>query len=106
MSETTLIYHNAAEGWALLGDDAGALHLLDLTPAQLAGLSLGREAVIVEGDNALPATRQADGLVYPGTYLRPYLARRVGLRIAFDELTRTWYRSRKVSTEERAPYAV
>jgi hypothetical protein len=92
-----LLFHHPDAGWALLGDDAGELHLLDTSRAP-EGLAQPR---LVEGptqllvDSALRANGSR-GLRYRKLPLRPFFARHTKMHIAFDADKHTWYRSLQV----------
>jgi len=101
----TLIYRDPAGRWALLGTPDGRLDLRPITPAQVAALDSLVAPEIVEAGDGLPPTRDTRGeLVYPVAHLRPYRARGVTLRLAFDGAR--WYRGRDVAVDERPAYHV
>lgn len=114
--EPTLIYHDQGGRWALLGDEDGQLHLLDVAtpPIGLGESQLvdepGRLVQLLRLDpppsDAPPEHGGFGGFVrYDMIELKAWRVRRVILWTAFDAVDRTWYRSSYVRPIPQEPYS-
>jgi hypothetical protein len=109
----TLIYYDAGQRWALLGDAAGQLHLLDVLaePAGAAPQLVDdpRQPVrLLRQPPPRPASwiedPAQDVFTYDQLELKPWRLRHTILWTAFDQVARVWYRGRRVERIAQEPY--
>lgn len=99
-----LLFHHPDANWALLGDEAGELHLLDTAspPPDIDLPKLVEEPARLLVDSALRANGSR-GIRYRTLQLRPFFARHTRMQIVFDPEKAIWYRSLLVEHQTGAP---
>ncbi len=89
-----LLFHHPDANWALFGDEAGQLHLVDTASApqdvDMPELVDGAERLLI---NSALRANGSRGIRYRTLPLRPFFARHTKMQIAFDAEKRIWYRS-------------
>jgi hypothetical protein len=92
-----LLFHHLDADWALFGDEAGQLHVVDTAgaPHDVASPQLvDRPAQLLVDSAQRP--NGSRGIRYRTLPLRPLFVRHTKMQIAFDEEKCCWYRSRMV----------
>lgn len=112
----TLLHYDQYQRWALLGDEAGQLHVLDLAspPAGLATPQLvddpRRPVRLLRESPPKPVTwadnPETTEITYDDLQLAPLRVRRRIIWQGFDQLSRRWYRGRYIEHITQEPYTV
>jgi hypothetical protein len=99
-----LLFHHPDDKWALFGDEAGELHLLDTPrpPQEIDQPKLVEEPARLLVDSVLRANGSR-GIRYRTLQLRPFFARHTKMQIAFDPDKGIWYRSLLVEHQTGEP---
>lgn len=105
----TMLYHAEHQGWALIGDERGQLHVLDVVAPPAMGepqLVDDPRQRLVRYEPPPPGASPSQGgfIRYDDLELKAYRGRRTIIWLAFDQETRTWYRGRRVEHIPSEPY--